>query len=227
MPSVRVPGPPFPSQPRAGVSCAGRDVACADRCGTRTRCLRLPYQPGDLNVDGQTASSRPGTAHGVPLPRLPLSAWRVRPASGSPAAGPQNRLVPHPPRPPQPPQIPGTLPSARRLTSSHSSGRTGWPVPVPRLMWCPEAVPCGCRVSPWETRLLCGGPAVAATACGFRRRKDLVETGYKPASIALKLAVVRRLYEAIQWRGLRDDNPAAGLKAPRDRTTALQDTRRR
>ena len=49
-------------------------------------------------------------------------------------------------------------------------------------------------------------------------RKYLVETGYKPATIALKLAVVRRLYEAIQWRGLRDDNPAAGVKAPRDRS---------
>ena len=49
-------------------------------------------------------------------------------------------------------------------------------------------------------------------------RKYLVETGYKPTTIALKLAVVRRLYEAIQWRGLRDDNPAAGVKSPRDRT---------
>jgi site-specific recombinase XerD len=49
-------------------------------------------------------------------------------------------------------------------------------------------------------------------------RKYLVETGYRPTTIALKLAVVRRLYEAIQWRGLRDDNPAAGVKSPRDRT---------
>ncbi|MFC2037002.1 site-specific integrase [Chloroflexota bacterium] len=29
-------------------------------------------------------------------------------------------------------------------------------------------------------------------------RKYLVETGYKPTTIALKLAVIRRLYEAIQ-----------------------------
>jgi site-specific recombinase XerD len=48
--------------------------------------------------------------------------------------------------------------------------------------------------------------------------KHLVETGCKPTTSALKLAVIRRLYEAIQWRGLRDDNPAAGVKAPRDRT---------
>ena len=50
-------------------------------------------------------------------------------------------------------------------------------------------------------------------------RKYLVETGYKPTTIALKLAVVRRLYETIQWRGLRADNPASGVKAPRDRTS--------
>jgi site-specific recombinase XerD len=49
-------------------------------------------------------------------------------------------------------------------------------------------------------------------------RKYLVETGYKPTTIALKLAVVRRLYEAIRWRGLGNDNPAAGVKAPKGRT---------
>ncbi|MBN1137590.1 MAG: tyrosine-type recombinase/integrase, partial [Anaerolineae bacterium] len=49
-------------------------------------------------------------------------------------------------------------------------------------------------------------------------RKYLIDGGYKQATVALKLAVVRRLYEAIRWRGLRGDNPAAGVKAPRDRT---------
>jgi len=49
-------------------------------------------------------------------------------------------------------------------------------------------------------------------------RKHLVDAAYRPTTIALKLAVVRRLYEAIRWRGLRADNPAAGVKAPRDRT---------
>jgi len=49
-------------------------------------------------------------------------------------------------------------------------------------------------------------------------RKHLVDAAYKRTTIALKLAVVRRLYEAIRWRGLRADNPAAGVKAPRDRT---------
>lgn len=38
-------------------------------------------------------------------------------------------------------------------------------------------------------------------------------------TIATKLAALRRLYEAAVWRGLRPDNPAAGLKAPKDKTT--------
>ena len=49
-------------------------------------------------------------------------------------------------------------------------------------------------------------------------RKALVDAEYKRSTIALKLGVVRRLYEAAQWRGLRMDNPAAGLRAPKDRT---------
>ena len=50
-------------------------------------------------------------------------------------------------------------------------------------------------------------------------RKHLVEAGYKRRTVALKLAAVRRLYEALVWRGLRQGNPAAGVKAPRDRTS--------
>jgi site-specific recombinase XerD len=61
-------------------------------------------------------------------------------------------------------------------------------------------------------------PSTAAENDIIAYRKYLVETGYKPTTIALKLAVVRRLYEAIRWWGLRNDNPAAGIKAPRDRT---------
>ena len=62
-------------------------------------------------------------------------------------------------------------------------------------------------------------PATASDADVITYRRHLVETGYKPTTIALKLAVVRRLYEAVRWRGLRKDNPAAGVKAPRDRTS--------
>jgi site-specific recombinase XerD len=66
----------------------------------------------------------------------------------------------------------------------------------------------------------CGlNPATATEEDIISYRKHLVEAGYKPTTIGLKLAVVRRLYEAIRWRGLRHDNPAAGVKAPRDRTS--------
>ena len=49
-------------------------------------------------------------------------------------------------------------------------------------------------------------------------RKALVQAQYKRSTIAFKLGVVRRLYEAAQWRGLRMDNPASGLRAPKERT---------
>lgn len=56
-------------------------------------------------------------------------------------------------------------------------------------------------------------------------RQYLVEAGYTRGSMALKLGVVRRLYEAAQWRGLRLDNPAAGIRAPRDRTARAERVR--
>lgn len=40
---------------------------------------------------------------------------------------------------------------------------------------------------------------------------------YARATTATKLAAVRRFYQMAQSRGLRPDNPAEGLKAPRDR----------
>ena len=48
-------------------------------------------------------------------------------------------------------------------------------------------------------------------------RRDLVSK-YTRGTVAVKLAAVKRLFEAAVWRGLRPDNPAAGLKAPKDRT---------
>jgi len=62
-------------------------------------------------------------------------------------------------------------------------------------------------------------PATATEEDIISYRKHLVEAGYRPTTIGLQLAVVRRLYVAIRWRGLRHDNPAAGVKAPRDRTS--------
>jgi integrase/recombinase XerD len=51
---------------------------------------------------------------------------------------------------------------------------------------------------------------------GYRRH--LVEADYTRGTIGVKLSAVRRLYQAAVWRGLRPDNPAEGLKAPREAT---------
>jgi len=56
-------------------------------------------------------------------------------------------------------------------------------------------------------------------------RKALVDNGYKRSTIATKLSIIRRLYQAAVWRGLRADNPAAGVKAPRDRTARAERTK--
>jgi integrase/recombinase XerD len=52
-------------------------------------------------------------------------------------------------------------------------------------------------------------------------RQELVAQ-YKVGTVAVKLAAIRRLYEAAVWRGLRQDNPAAGLRAPKDRTARAE-----
>ena len=49
------------------------------------------------------------------------------------------------------------------------------------------------------------------------RRWMVEQKGYKPATIALKLATVRRFYESAVDRGLVSVNPALGVKAPRER----------
>ena len=43
------------------------------------------------------------------------------------------------------------------------------------------------------------------------------QKGYKPATVSLKLAVVRRFYQAAVEKGLIAINPAAGVKAPREK----------
>lgn len=48
-------------------------------------------------------------------------------------------------------------------------------------------------------------------------RSHLV-ANYTRGTVATKLAAIRRFYDAALWRGLRVDNPAAGLKAPKDKT---------
>jgi len=61
-------------------------------------------------------------------------------------------------------------------------------------------------------------PATAGEGDILAYRRHLVDAGYTRATVGLKLAVVRRLYEAARWRGLRLDNPAAGVKPPREHT---------
>lgn len=62
---------------------------------------------------------------------------------------------------------------------------------------------------------------VAASAPAVKAyRQALVEAGYQAASIAHKLAVLRRLYAAAIAEGLRADNPALGVHPPRDRRAA-------
>jgi site-specific recombinase XerD len=60
-------------------------------------------------------------------------------------------------------------------------------------------------------------PATATEEDIATYRRELVAQ-YQTGTVAVKLAAIRRLYEAAVWRGLRQDNPAAGLKAPKDRT---------
>ena len=60
---------------------------------------------------------------------------------------------------------------------------------------------------------LATAPATAVKAY----RQALVEAGYQPASIAYKLAVLRRFYAAAVVEGLRPDNPALGVHPPRER----------
>lgn len=43
------------------------------------------------------------------------------------------------------------------------------------------------------------------------------ERGHRPATVALKLTVLRRFYQAAQAHGVLPDNPAAGVRAPRAR----------
>ena len=61
------------------------------------------------------------------------------------------------------------------------------------------------------------GPATATEDDLLIYRRYL-SAKHKRGTVAVKLQAVRRLYEAAAWRGLRADNPAAGLRAPRDKT---------
>lgn len=48
-------------------------------------------------------------------------------------------------------------------------------------------------------------------------RQELIDRGYKHATMAYKLTIVRRFYEAAADRGMIPENPAKGVRPPRDR----------
>jgi len=60
-------------------------------------------------------------------------------------------------------------------------------------------------------------PALATEDDLKAYRAHLVEQ-YARATVATRLAAVRRFYQAAVWRGYRTDNPAAGIRPPRERT---------
>jgi site-specific recombinase XerD len=51
-------------------------------------------------------------------------------------------------------------------------------------------------------------------------REALIGAGCLPATVAIKLTLVRRFYDAAIRAGLRQDNPAAGVRAPRGKRAA-------
>jgi len=48
-------------------------------------------------------------------------------------------------------------------------------------------------------------------------RQDLIAAGSKPSTISLKLTTVRRFYQSAVDRGILESNPAATVRAPRER----------
>jgi len=63
-------------------------------------------------------------------------------------------------------------------------------------------------------------PATAGPEDVKLYRQDLVADGYRPATIGTKLTILRRFYAAAQAAGLRHDNPAAGIRPPRQKKAA-------
>jgi site-specific recombinase XerD len=58
-------------------------------------------------------------------------------------------------------------------------------------------------------------------------RQHLKNAGYKRSTIASKLQAVRRFFDAAGWRGIRTDNPAKGVRAPKDRTSRVTQIRKK
>jgi site-specific recombinase XerD len=78
------------------------------------------------------------------------------------------------------------------------------------------------QVESWASWCMSQGinPALATTEDVKAYRQDLVSAKYKPASIAHRLVILRRFYQAAVNAGLRADNPAAGVRPPREKRAA-------
>ena len=69
----------------------------------------------------------------------------------------------------------------------------------------------------WCDRRLLNPVAITKDDIKQYRRWMIQQKKYKPATIALKLAVVRRFYQAAVEKGMIAINPAAGVKPPREK----------
>lgn len=58
-----------------------------------------------------------------------------------------------------------------------------------------------------------------ATEDDLKAYRGHLIANYKRSTVGTKLAVIRQFYSAAVWRGLRADNPASGLKAPKDKSS--------
>lgn len=68
----------------------------------------------------------------------------------------------------------------------------------------------------------CGSAGInpaRATEDDLRQYRSYLVEHYTRGTVATKLAAIRRFYDAALWRGLRLDNPAKGLRPPKDKTT--------
>ena len=61
-------------------------------------------------------------------------------------------------------------------------------------------------------------PGLAGTAHLKAFRQELVQSGAAHATISLKLTTIRRFYDGAVSRGLLENNPVTGVRAPRKRT---------
>src|SRR5258708_9922079 len=80
------------------------------------------------------------------------------------------------------------------------------------------------QVGQWVSWCQAGAIDPAAANAGDLKayRQELVSAGFKPATIAHKLTIVRRFYAAARNASLPPANPAARLRPPRDKR-ALED----